>query len=150
MLKKIIIFITFFCVWVLAVVFLIFGVFTAGLPVGQIPFPAIAVYIVATLVPVWLFWEWMNAKPGWMKKVRAEGKLATATILHVKNTGVVINTAGEVVKLHLRVEPSDEAPFEVGQDRLIPTPSELGGLYAGARVRVKYDPNNKKRVVILA
>jgi hypothetical protein len=150
MLKKIIIFIALFCVWVMAVVFLLFGVFTAGLPAGQIPFPAIAVYIVATMIPVWPFVEWMNATPGWMKKVQAEGKPATATILNVKHTGVVISHAGAVVKLQLRVEPPDEAPFEVGQDRLLPTSAGWGGLHIGARIRVKYDPNNKKHVVILS
>jgi hypothetical protein len=150
MLMKVLIFIPLYCVWVGAASYLAFGVFMADQPEGASPLPAVIAYLVAILIPVWLFIKWMYATPGWMGKVQAEGKQATATILNVKNTGMVINNTVAVVKLQLRVEPPDEAPFEVSLERQISLLSGLGGLHAGARLQVKYDPNNKKHVVILS
>src|SRR5450432_1966629 len=116
---KIFIFIPLYCVWVLAALFIVFGVFTAGLPAGEVPFPAIVVYLAVIMFPVWLFRKWMNATPRWVQKVQADGKQATATILSVNNTGIVINNTVAIVKLQLRVEPLNDAPFEVSQEKEI-------------------------------
>jgi hypothetical protein len=147
---KLLIFIPLYCVWVMAALAIVFGVFTAGLPPGELPFPAVIVYLVVILIPVWLFTKWLNADPAWVKKVEADGKPAKATILSVKNTGMVINNTVAVVKLQLRVEPPGEAPFEVSQDKQISMVMGLGGYSAGARVNVKYDPDHKNHVVILS
>ena len=147
---KIFLFIAFYCVWVMASLAIVFGVFTAGLPAGELPLPAIIVYLVVILIPIWVFAKWINAEPRWMKKVLAEGKQAPATILSVKNTGVVINNTEAIVKLQLRVEPSGEAPFEVSQDKEISMITGIGRYEAGAHLQVKYDPDNKKHLAILS
>jgi Short C-terminal domain len=106
-------------------------------------------YMVAIMVPMGLFLWWFAAVPGWVKKVEADGQPAEATILSVKNTGVVINNTVAVVKLRLRVEPPNEAPFEINQEKEISMLTGLGGYTPGAHLRVKYDPANKNHLVIL-
>src|ERR1051326_8850098 len=110
MIIKLLVFIALYCVWVIAALAGVFSVFTVGLPPGVFPWPAILVYLVLIMVPIWLFVRWFNAEPGWVKAVQAEGKEATATLLSVKDTGIVIKRSVAVVKLQLRVEPADEPP----------------------------------------
>ena len=150
MIKKVILFILLYCVWVLAASYIAFGVCTACTSPGMLEWLAIAGYLVVILIPVWLFMKYMNASPGWVKQVEANGKQASATILSVQNTGLVINNTVAVVKLHLRVEPPNEAPFEVSQEKEISMITGPGRYTPGAQFKVKYDPGNQKHVVLLS
>jgi len=145
---KVILFIILYIVWVMVALAASFGIFTT--PDGNVSIFAIIIYLILIMVPVWLFTKWFNGTPAWAKKVEAEGKQAPATILSVKDTGMLINRTIEVIRLNLRVEPPDDAPFEVSQERRISLFSGLGSYSEGARVQVKYDPNNKHHVVILS
>lgn len=148
MIKKILIFIPLYCVWVAAASYSIFGLCSACLDPGPLQLLSIALYLVIIMIPAWLFIKWVNAVPRWVKKVQADGKQATATILSVKDTGMVINNTVALVKLQLRVEPPDEAPFEISQEKQISMITGLGGYSAGAQVMVKYDPDNKQHIII--
>jgi hypothetical protein len=148
--NKILIFLPLYCVWVAAASYLMFGVCRACLDPGALQWLSIVVYLGLILIPIWPFMKWLNADPRWMKKVEADGQQATATILSVKNTGIVINNTVALVKLRLRVETPDEAPFEVNQEKQISMLTGLGSYSAGAHVKVKYDPDNKQHVVILS
>src|SRR5262249_28508507 len=117
MITKIIVFIVLYCVWVMVALAGSFGIFTP--PGGEVPFIAIVVYLVLIMVPIWLFVKWFNAVPGWVKTVQEQGKQAPATILSVKETGMVINRTIDVVRVRLRVEPADDAPFEVSQEKRV-------------------------------
>ena len=148
MIKKYLIFIPLLCVWVVVGVYIAFGLCRACLEPGPLEWLAFILYLASVVIPVWLFSKWLTAVPGWIKKVEAQGKQATATILSVKNTGVVINNTIAVVKLQLRVEPPDEAPFEVSQEKEVSMITGLRGYDPGTMVKVKYDPNNKHHLII--
>ncbi len=148
MLKKFLIFFPPYAVWAVVAVYLVFGLCRACVNPGPLQWLALILYTASVMIPVWLFIKWLTAVPGWMKKVEAEGKQATATILSVKNTGTVINNTVALVKLHLRVEPPDEAPFEVSQEKEVSMITGLRGYDPGTHVKVKYDPNNKHHFII--
>ena len=144
---KVVVFILLYIVWVMVALAGSFGIFTTS--DGNVSFFAIIIYLVLIMIPVWLFTKWFNGTPAWVKKVEAEGKQAPATILSVKDTGMLINRTIEVIRVKLRVEPPNDAPFEVSQEKRISFLTGLGGYSAGAHVKVKYDPDNKNHVVIL-
>jgi hypothetical protein len=150
MIYKVLAFIPIYCAWVGAASYAIFGLCTACLEPGLLQLVSILGYLVVIMIPVVAFILWLNAKPGWAKQVEANGKSATATILSVKETGLVINNTVAVVKLQLRVEPLNEAPFEVSQEKEISMITGLGGYSVGAHLKVKYDPDHKDHLVILS
>jgi len=149
MIKKILIFLPLYIVWIGAAGYMLFGLCTACLDPGLLQLASIGGYLVVIIIPVLLFILWMNAVPGWMEKVQADGTEATATILSVENTGMVINNTVAVVKLRLRVDPPNEAPFEISLEQQISMLVGLGGYTAGAQLKVKYDPANKNHLVII-
>lgn len=151
MLKKVLVFMVLYIVWIMLALFVMMSLFvnqeTSTLnPLGCVFYAALI------MPPVWLFQKWVNAAPRWEKKVETEGVQAPATIVSVKDTGMVINNTISVIRLRLRVEPPGEAPFEVSQEKEISLLSGLSGYgyYEGAHVQVKYDPANKKHVAILS
>ena len=150
MIKKVFIFLPLYCVWVAVASYSVFGLCTACLDPGPLQLLSIVGYLILIMIPFWPFVVWVNASPRWVEQVKADGKQASATILSVKDTGMVINNTVAVVKLQLRVEPPNEAPFEVSQEKEISMITGLGGYSAGAHLEVKYDPDNKNHVVILS
>lgn len=147
MIIKVIVFVVLYCVWVMVALAGVSSVLVNS--EGYLNPLGLVLYIALIMVPIWLFNKWFNGVPSWVAKVRAEGKQAPATILSVKETGMIINRTIDVVKVQLLVEPSGEPPFEVKQERRISLFSGFGGLREGAHVQVKYDPNNKQHVVIM-
>lgn len=142
MILKILLFMVFYIFWVLAALFVVFGLMLAGQEPGVIPLPAIIVYIVVIMIPVLLFNRSMG-KPGWVKTVQVEGTLASAKVISVNYTGVRLNHRS-IYRVKLRVEPRDAEAFEVSmEDTWFGRPS------AGSTIQVKYDPNHKQRVVML-
>ncbi len=149
MIKRVLIFVVLYCGWVVAASYMAFGMCTACTKPGALEWLAIAGYLVVIMIPIWLFMRWMNTSPGWVKEVEANGKPAMATILSVKNTGMVINNTVAVVNLRLRIEPPDEAAFEVSQQKEISMITGQGSYTPGAHFMVKYDPDHRNHVVIL-
>ncbi len=148
MLMKILLFVVLYVVWVLVTMAVVFGALTVGLAPGVVPFPAIAVWLVVIMIPAWWFNRYLTHAPGWTNGVLATGTQATATVLSVKNSGVSFNYGRRVVvKIQLRVEPDGEAPFEASLEKIT---SWLSGPSEGDTIQVKYDPRNKKHVVILS
>ncbi|MEO8607839.1 MAG: DUF3592 domain-containing protein [Chloroflexota bacterium] len=145
MITKILLFLAFYIVWVIGSLAVIFGAFTSDQQPGVVPFPAIALYLIAILIPVWLFNRWVMREPGWSKTVLADGKQATATIVSVKDAGFSLNKA-RFYKIKLRIEPRDEEPFEVTQEKSLAYYS-LPSI--GTTIQVKYDPDHRQHVVIL-
>jgi hypothetical protein len=150
MMKKVFIFLPLYCVWVVTASYIAFGACTACTSPGTLEWIAIVGYLVVIMIPFWPFIKWLNAVPSWVKPIEANGKQAAATIVNVQNTGMVINNTMALVKLQLRVEPPDEAPFEVSQEKQISMITGLGRYSVGAHLKVKYDPDNKNHVVILS
>src|SRR5579859_3448145 len=151
MLKKVLVFMVLYIVWIMVALFVMISLFmnqeTSTLnPLGCVFYAALI------MPPIWLFQKWVNAAPRWEKKVETKGVQAPATIVSVKDTGMVINNTISVIRLRLRVEPPGETPFEVSQEKEISLLSGLSGYgyYEGAHVQVKYDPANRKHVAILS
>jgi hypothetical protein len=140
---KILLFVVFYIFWVIAALFVVFGLMLAGQEPGVIPLPAIIVYGVVIMIPVLLFNRSMG-EPGWVKTVRADGKAASATVLSVSYSGVRLNRR-YIYKVKLRVEPRDDEAFEVSMDD-----TWFGHPSEGSKIQVKYDPKHKQHVVILS
>ncbi len=137
-----------YAVWVMVALWISAQLFAGGNLDGNIPVLFLAGYIVLILAPLWVFSKWQDRTPGWVKQVQADGKQATAMIVKVGDTGITINNTRREILVQLRVEPPDGEPFEVIQQK------DLflfggGGYSEGEHLQVKYDPNNRKHVVIL-
>ncbi len=143
---KTLLFFVFYVFWVMGSLAVIFGAFTSRQDPGNISFLAIILYLVVILIPIWLFNRWVNGQPGWVKTVLAEGKQAPATIQNITDSWVSVNRA-RLIKLSLHVEPPDEAPFDTSINKLA---SWLSVPDVGSPIQVKYDPANKKHIVIVS
>jgi uncharacterized membrane protein len=141
---KVLLFIAFYIFWVMGSLAVIFGVFTDPETQNISPL-AIVVYLVVILIPVALFSKLLTGTPRWTKKVLAEGKSATATVISSKYAGYSINrTYYNTLKLH--IEPPDDTPFDFTVDK---PDYEYGRMSTDTRLAVKYDPQHKKHVVIV-
>ena len=143
-LLKVLLFIAFYIFWVMASLAVIFGVFTDPETKNISPL-AIMLYLVVILIPVAIFSKLLTGTPRWTKKVLAEGKTATATVISSKYAGYSINRKYyNTLKLH--VEPPDDTPFDFTVDK---PDYEYGSVSTNSRLDVKYDPQHKRHVVIL-
>ena len=80
-------------------------------------------------------------------RVSATGARASATVLAIEDTGARVNRH-PVCELRLRVTPhSLGEPFEATIERTF-TVAELPRLQAGARLQVRFDPEDPRHVVI--
>ncbi len=141
---KIVLFFLFYIVWVLAALYFSFGLFSSGQSDGNISPLSIGVYIVAIMVPIFLFNRWLTGEPGWVKTVSADGKQAKATVLSIGGGGFRVNRR-ILWTIKLRVEPLGEQPFEAKLEKLSWMPSMI----EGQQVQVKYDPDHHNHVVVL-
>ena len=143
-LLKVLLFIAFYIFWVMASLAVIFGVFTDPETKNISPL-AIMLYLVVILIPVAIFSKLLTGTPRWTKKVLAEGKTATATVISSKYAGYSINRKYyNTLKLH--IEPPDDTPFDFTVDK---PDYEYGSVSTNSRLDVKYDPQHKRHVVIL-
>lgn len=79
------------------------------------------------------------------QRLAVSGIEANAVILQVIDSRITINDLDYVVKLILRVEPSNGTPFQAETEITV---SRVGLPPVGGRLRVKYDPANPKHVVM--
>jgi len=90
--------------------------------------------------------------PGWIKEVARNGKLASATVLSDPKT-IFQGVAGYQgkdgwIEVQVKVHPSDEVAFPAKMTCRLS--QVLGGLLEpGVEVHVRYDPGNKKRVLLM-
>jgi len=90
--------------------------------------------------------------PGWVKEVAQNGKTASATVLSDPKT-VLQGVAGYQGKdgwidVQSEVHPADEVSFPANMTCRLS--QALGGLLEpGVTVNVRYDPKNKKRVLLM-
>jgi hypothetical protein len=80
------------------------------------------------------------------KKLLRDGKPAKATILEVRSTGTRVNHE-PLCELVVEVEPAGEPPFQNTFRQLIPVTS-LAEYKRGAVVTVKYDPTDRKKMLL--
>jgi hypothetical protein len=146
---KIFVFLPIYIIWLMAFGFLLFGVCKpCYLGPSSIELLSMLIYVILLVIPLRLFYLWVWAEPRWVKKVQSDGKQAIATILSIKNTGLVINNSIAVVNLKLRIQPSDDAAFEISKEKEVSMIPGIKGYSVGEQVKVKYDPNNKHHLVI--
>ncbi|HEY3288888.1 MAG TPA: SHOCT domain-containing protein [Anaerolineae bacterium] len=145
MIWKLVVFVPLYMVWVLVALALSMSVF----PPEKLALPMIVTYIILIMAPIWLFYKWYNAAPSWEASVKATGKTATATVTKVRSLGITINNSISIVRVSFHVEPHDEAPFDVSQNKQVSFLGGLGSFYEGSTMAVKYDPDNHSHLVIL-
>ena len=85
-----------------------------------------------------------SRKQRWLLK---NGVAAPALVLKASDTGIRINYFNMVIKVTLRVMPKGEAPFEVTTEAFF---QRIAPPIPGMTVYIKYDPNDKKSVVLLS
>jgi hypothetical protein len=104
--------------------------------------------MVVFVAPILLFLYWFYHTPKWEKDLQVTGIMATARVLEMKyagfSTGSKYNST-PWYRVKLQVQPSGDAPFEFVMEK---SSAKLRGVYEGSTIHVKYDPNNKKHVVI--
>lgn len=94
------------------------------------------------LLVMYTGWGTTSGKYKWLMH---NGRDAEATILTMKDTGITLNNS-PYVSFRLRVEPAGAAPFEVGVRAFV---SRIAIPDVGDRVKVKYDPDNPQRVIMV-
>ena len=90
--------------------------------------------------------------PGWIKNVEKNGKTAVAVVISDPQE-VLKGVAGYQGKdgwidVQARGEPADDAPFEAGMKCKL-SQAIFGMLAIGMKVNVRYDPQDKKRVLLV-
>ena len=156
MAKKIVLFILGYFVWVGLILFVAMNTLDSALADKSSPFNATTgplVFLVGALVvfgaPIVLFMLWFYHTPKWEKELQESGKLAPAVVLEVKDTGVRTGSrysGTPWLRVKLQVQPSGDMPFEVVMEK---SGNQLFGVRQGSNINVKYDPDNKKHVVIV-
>ena len=94
--------------------------------------------------------------PGWIKAVENNGRAAVAVVLSdskeveflLKGS---VNYSGKDgwIEVPVRVEPADDSPFEAKMKCKLFAQAFHGRLAAGMKVNVRYDPQDKKRVLLV-
>lgn len=156
MAKKIILFILSYFVWIGLLGFVGMNYLNTALTGKTSPFngttgPLVAIIgiMIVFAAPVILFLIWFYHTPKWEKDLQVTGTSAQADVLEVTNTGVYTGSrynGTPWLRVKLRVRPSGDMPFEITLEK---SADKLMGIYEGAMVNVKYDPDNKKHVVLV-
>jgi hypothetical protein len=92
--------------------------------------------------------------PGWVKQVRVQGQPAVAVVLADPQEVADLQRGGGYqgrdgwIDVAARVEPASAAPFEAAMKCRL-SQALFGMLAAGMKVNVRYDPQNKNRVLLV-
>jgi hypothetical protein len=125
----------------------------AGFVVGAVEvaigLPVVAVIVFVGLVGSGIFMIWLAA--GWDKpladpaELMRYGRPANATVMAVAEPQLT-GDGGRTARVKLHVEPRNESDFKVNQVLALP-----GGRVpaVGERVTVKFDPQNRKTLMLL-
>lgn len=91
-----------------------------------------------------------HLRPGWIKRVQKSGREASAVALSSGQDymkGVSYSGADIWINLPARVEPEGEHPFEAKMKCRL---SQSLVIKTGMKVPVRYDPDDRKKVVLVA
>ena len=156
MAKKIVLFILGYFVWIGLILFVGMNYLDAALADKRSPFNATTgplVFIIGAIIvfgaPIVIFLLWFYHAPQWEKDLQASGTLAAAVVVEVKDTGVRTGSrynGTPWLRVTLQVQPTSDMPFEVVLEK---SANQLFGVRRDSKINVKYDPNNKKHVVIV-
>jgi hypothetical protein len=88
----------------------------------------------------------INWSPSWTRDVKDNGQKAMATVVNINDTSMDLGRRNFYVTLHLRVQPSNNVPFEISLDTRV---SRVAIPRVGDTYMVKYDPENRDHLVLL-
>jgi len=156
MAKKIVLFILGYFVWVGLIGFVGMNTLNTALAGKSSPFTDTTgpiIFLIGALIvfggPIVIFLLWFYHTPKWEKDVQATGTLAQALVLDVKNTGVYTGSRYNGTpwwRVTLQVKPTSDMPFEVVLEK---PADQFFMVHQGGTINIKYDPNNKKHVVLV-
>jgi len=157
--KKIVLFIVAYIIWIGLIGLVGMNYLNTALADKVSPFNETTgplVFLIGALIvfagPIVAFMIWFYHTPKWEKDLQVSGTPASALVLEVKDTGVRTGgsrsrgTGTPWLAVKLQVQPGSEAPFQVMLEK---SATHLFNVRQGAMVNVKYDPNNKKHVVVV-
>jgi hypothetical protein len=104
--------------------------------------------MMVSLMPLLWFVVSPFITPGWLKRVLANGARASAEILNddlMEGTGYRGNDMW--VEIPVKVIPTDEDPFR-SQMKIRLSQAVFSKFSQGKQIKVRYDPNEKSRVVL--
>jgi hypothetical protein len=156
MAKKVVLFMAFYLIWIAVFVAAIMsqlgnGVQSVDMILNYGANGTIALVVGSIVVcgaPIIIFLYFFYRTPRWEKEVQETGRTAPAQVLEVRNTGVGTGSRYNPTmyyRLKLRVQPPGDEPFEATLEKPL---SVFGVVSPGSVTQVKYDPNNKRHVVI--
>ena len=105
------------------------------------------------IIVVMFFAGWkllkMLGKPKRMtvQEIEKNGVLAEAIVLNANETGLYINNLPQI-KLQMQVQPDKGRNFVAEVQQVIPDTGKEP-LHSGSRIMVKFDPGNRKEVIVL-
>jgi len=80
-------------------------------------------------------------------KLLQTGTPATAVIMSVQETGMVVNYTNQVLNLGLRVQVGSEPPYDVIVKQMVPM-LFIARCMPGSTVGVRVDPQNREKVMV--
>ncbi len=156
MAKKIVLFILGYFAWIGVIGFVGMNTLDTLFADKTSPFTATTgpiVFIIAALIvfggPIVIFMFWFYHTPKWEKDIQTTGTLAQALVVDVKNTGVYTGSRYNGTpwwRVTLQVKPTSDSSFEVVLEK---SADQFFMVHQGSTINVKYDPNNKKHVVLV-
>ncbi|MES2777644.1 MAG: hypothetical protein V4722_25930 [Bacteroidota bacterium] len=80
--------------------------------------------------------------------LRKTGIEADAIILNMRQTGLYVNQQPQV-SMQVQVQPDRGRNF-VTEARQVFSPAELGFIHTGSKIRVRYNPENTKEIMLVS
>lgn len=104
-------------------------------------------FLMLMLLAGWrLYVRFGRSKKMTLEEIKKNGVLAEAIVLDVQETGLYINNLPQL-KLQIQVQPEKGRNFITEVQQVIPG-AVKEPLHSGSRVQVKFDPGNKKEVIV--
>jgi hypothetical protein len=104
-------------------------------------------FLMLMLLAGWrLYVRFGRSKKMTLEEIKKNGVLAEAIVLDVQETGLYINNLPQI-KLQIQVQPEKGRNFITEVQQVIPG-AVKEPLHSGSRVQVKFDPGNKKEVIV--
>ncbi len=147
MLRKVTIFVVLYTLLMVALIVSIVAIIESNKTFSKTSNSAAVItgLVIAMLVPPAIFIYWIFRTPAWEATVRESGKTASALVKRSVTLPIHIGNS-RYQQVVLEVRPAGEPAFEAEIEK---PKSQVGFAQEGQLVEVKYDPTNKRRVVLL-